>query len=125
MYATNNAYANAGNAYKSNEVMTASKKKLVIMLYDGAAKNLKLAKMAINEGDIEKTNSLIIKAQDILAELMSTINFDHGGEIAENLMSLYRYMYERTVRANIDKDKSVLDEVISFLEELSQVWSRI
>lgn len=125
MYATNNAYANAGNAYKSNEVMTAPKKKLVIMLYDGAIKNLKLSKLAMAENSIEKANNAIIKAQNILAEFMSTLNFDDGGDIAVNLMSLYQYMYDRTIRANIDKDPEVVDEVIGMLEELRDVWSQI
>lgn len=125
MYATNNAYANAGNAYKSNEVMTAPKKKLVIMLYDGAIKNLKLSKLAMAENSIEKANNAIIKAQNILAEFMSTLNFDDGGDIAVNLMSLYQYMYDRTIRANIEKDPEIVDEVIGMLEELRDVWSQI
>jgi len=124
MYA-GNAYASAGNAYKSNEVMTAPKKKLVIMLYDGAIKNLKLAKLAMADKNIEKTNNAIIKAQNILAEFMSTLNFDEGGEIAKSLMGLYQYMYDRTIRANIDKDPEIADEVIGMLEELRDTWSQI
>ncbi len=125
MYATNNAYANAGNAYKSNEVLTAPKKKLVIMLYDGAIKNLKLSKIAMADKDIEKTNNAIIKAQNILAEFMSTLNFDEGGEIAKGLMTLYQYMYDRTIRANINKDPEIVDEVIALLEDLRDTWSQI
>lgn len=125
MYAGTNAYTSAGNAYKSNEVLTAPKKKLVVMLYDGAIKNLKLAKLAIADKNIEKTNNAIIKAQNILAEFMSTLNFEDGGEIAKGLMNLYQYMYDRTIRANIDKDPGILDEVIGMLEELRDTWSRI
>lgn len=125
MYSGNNAYANAGNAYKSNEVMTAPKKKLVIMLYEGAVKNLKLAKIAMEEKNIEKTNAAFIKTQNILTELMSTLNFDQGGDIAKNLMALYQYMYQRTVSANIDKNQDTADEVIGYLEELKDAWSQI
>jgi flagellar protein FliS len=125
MYASSNAYANAANAYKNNEVMTASRTKLVVMLYDGAIRNLKLAKLSIDERNIEKTNTCIIKAQKILSEFMSTLNFEEGGDIAKNLMSLYEYMYRRTVRANIDKDQGILDEVIGYLEELRDAWRQI
>lgn len=125
MYSGNNAYANAGNAYKSNEVMTAPKKKLVIMLYEGAVKNLKLAKIAMEEQNIEKTNAAFIKTQNILTELMSTLNFDQGGDIAKNLMALYQYMYQRTVNANIEKNQDTADEVIGYLEELKDAWSQI
>lgn len=125
MYASSNAYANASNAYKSNQVTTASRTKLVVMLYDGAIRNLKLAKLSIGDKNIEKTNTCIIKTQRILSEFMSTLNFEEGGDIAKNLMALYQYMYQRTIRANIDKDTEILDEVIGYLEELREAWSQI
>ncbi len=125
MYASNNAYANANNAYMNNQVMTASRTKLVVMLYDGAIRNLKLAKLAIGDKNIEKTNNSVIKAQRILSELMSTLNMEDGGEISRNLMALYQYMHQRTIRANIDKNAEILDEVIGYLEELKEAWSQI
>jgi flagellar protein FliS len=105
--------------------LTASKKKLVIMLYDGAAKNLKLAKLAIEDKKIERVNILIIKTQNILVELMSSLNFEDGGDVANNLMALYEYMYQKTIRANIDKNSEILDEIIGYLQELSDTWSQI
>jgi flagellar secretion chaperone FliS len=125
MYANSNAYSNASNAYKSNEVMTASRTKLVVMLYDGAIRNLKLAKLSIGDKNIEKTNTCIIKAQRILSEFMSTLNMEEGGDIAKNLMALYQYMYQRTIRANIEKKPEILDEVIGYLDELRGAWSQI
>lgn len=125
MYASNNAYANANNAYMNNQVMTASRTKLVVMLYDGAIRNLKLAKLAIGDKNIEKTNNSVIKAQRILSELMSTLNMEDGGEISRDLMALYQYMHQRTIRANIDKNVEILDEVIGYLEELREAWSQI
>ncbi len=125
MYAANNAYANAGNTYKNNQVMAATQKKLIIMLYDGAIKNLKLSKMAMAEKNIEKANNTIIKAQNIILELMNTLNFEQGGEIAKNLHSLYQYMYEKTIAANIEKNPDHANEVIVFLEELKEVWEQI
>ena len=125
MYASSNAYANADNAYKNNQVMGAPQKKLIIMLYDGAIRNLKLAKIAMNDKNIEKANNTIIKAQNIILELMSTLNFEAGGEIAKNLHALYQYMYEKTIAANIEKNPDHADEVIKFLEELKEVWEQI
>ncbi|TJX66278.1 flagellar export chaperone FliS [Soehngenia saccharolytica] len=117
--------AQAYNAYKENEVYTASKTKLVVMLYDGAIKNLKLAEIAINEKNIEKTNECIKKSQDILIEFMNTLNFEQGGKIAEDLYKLYDYLYFRLVRANIDKDIDAIREVKRFLEELRDAWAQL
>ena len=117
--------ANAYDAYKTNQVMAASRSKLVIMLYDGAIKNLKLAEIALKEKQLEKVNTYLKKAQDIIVEFMSTLNFEAGGEIAQDLYQLYDYMYRRLVRANIDKDKDAIDEVKKYLEELRSTWAQI
>lgn len=119
----NQAYAT--NEYMNNQVMSASGKKLLIMLYDGAIKNLKIAEMSINEKNIEKTNTSITKTQAILAELMSTLDFNSGGEIAQNLYQLYEYMYNKLVQANIKKDKDEVFQVRNFLEELRETWIQI
>ncbi|MDR7869607.1 MAG: flagellar export chaperone FliS [Tissierellaceae bacterium] len=121
----NYAYANAKDIYKNNQVTTAPKKKLLIMLYDGAIKNLKIAEQAIAEKNHEMSNTNIIKAQNIIMEFMHTLDFEAGGEIANNLYQLYDYMYLRLVRANMDKDIEGIKEVKKFLEELRDTWSRI
>jgi flagellar protein FliS len=117
--------ANAYNAYKNNEVMSASKSKLILMLYDGAIRYLKLAEIAVAEKKIEKTNDNIKKAQDILTEFMSTLDFQQGGLIADSLYQLYEYMYKRLLRANIDKEASGIVEVRGYLEELRETWAKI
>lgn len=119
----NHAYAN--NIYKNNQVMTAPKKKLLIMLFDGAIKNLKLAELSIASKEIEKTNTYLTKTQNIIAELMSTLNFEVGGDIAKNLYQLYEYLYNRLIRANIDKDVEAVIEVKNFMEELRDTWEQI
>lgn len=119
----NHAYAR--QAYQNNQVTTAPQKKLIIMLYDGAIKNLKLAKMAMEEKQIEKINTHLVKAQDIIMELMTTLNFEAGGEIAKNLHQLYDYMYTKLIRANIDKDIDVINEVEKYMKELRDAWAQI
>ena len=119
----NQAYAR--NAYQNNQVTVAPQKKLIIMLYDGAIKNLKLAVMAINAKEIEETNTLLIKAQNIISEFMITLDFEQGGDIATSLYSLYEYMYNTLIRANIEKDTKKVQEVIKYLEELRDTWNQI
>ena len=122
----NHAYANKANdQYRQNQIMTAPKKKLLIMLFDGAIKNLRLAELSIASKEIEKTNTYLTKTQNILEELMFTLNFDIGGDIAKNLYQLYEYMYNRLIRANIDKDVEGIREVKKHLEELRETWAQI
>ncbi len=119
----NHAYAK--DVYRNNQVTTAPQKKLIIMLYDGAIRNLKLAEIAMENKDIEKINTHLIKAQDIIMELMTTLNFEAGGDIAKNLYQLYDYMYFRLVRANIDKNIDYVKEVKKYMEELRDAWEQI
>ena len=115
----------ANNAYVSNEIMTASPSKLLLMLYDGAIKNLKLAEMAMKEKNIEKINLYIQKTQNIIAEFMSTLNHDDGGEVAKNLQNLYAYMFTTLIQANIQKDPDKVREVRGYMEELRETWAQI
>lgn len=119
----NQAYGR--DVYQKTQVTAAPQKKLIIMLYDGAIKNLKLAVMAINGKEIEKTNTHLLKAQNIISEFMITLDFEKGGDIARDLYSLYDYMYTTLIRANIEKDITKVEEVIKYLEELRDTWSQI
>ncbi|MDD2208866.1 MAG: flagellar export chaperone FliS [Bacilli bacterium] len=121
----NQAQAQAKNAYQTNQVVTASPKKLLIMLYDGAIKNLRLAELSLEEKNVENVNKYLIKAQDIITEFMTTLNFEDGGDVARNLYQLYEYMNRRLIRANIDKDAELVREVRKYLEELRDTWTQI
>lgn len=119
----NQAYGR--DIYQKTQVTAAPQKRLILMLYDGAIKNLKLAIMSIDEKNIEKTNTLLIKAQDIISEFMITLDFKKGGEIADGLYAIYEYMYDSLIRANIEKDKGKIEEIIKYLEELRDAWKQI
>lgn len=116
---TSNAYA----IYQENNVLTASKGKLLLMLYDGAIKFLRFAKVSIDEKNIENTNKYLCKTQDIISELMVTLDMKY--DISKSLFSLYDYMKYRLVEANINKDKEMIDEVLNMLTELRETWQQV
>ena len=114
------------NEYKINQISTASSEKLVIMLYEGAIRFLNIA-MEKNTGpenyDIVNTN--IIRTQDIIAELMLSLDQKKGGKLASNLMSLYIYFKKRLLEANVKKDNKIIQEIINHLENLKSSWKQI
>lgn len=118
MYAATNAI----NAYQQNGVNTASKEKLLLILYDGLVKFIKQGIAGLDEKDYSKSNTNFIKAENIINEFMSTLNMEVGGEIPKSLMALYDYMNRRLVEANIKKDKNIAEEVLGFAEELKQTF---
>jgi flagellar protein FliS len=111
--------------YKETSVTTQSKGRLVVMLYDGAIKFMKLAINGLETGDIEAKNRYINKAIDIVNELNAVLNTQDGGEIAANLRKLYLFMSNRLAEANIKRDPQRIREVISLMEELNQGWKAI
>ena len=114
----------AYQAYRKTQVETAGQLDLVIMLYDGAIKFAKLAAKMLREGDLEKTNGYLLRAQDIVSELMSSLNMDMG-EIAEGLLKLYDYVDYCLVQANIKKDPAWIDQGLTVLTGLREAWMEI
>jgi flagellar protein FliS len=95
------------------------------MCYEGAIDNLKLAKEKIKEKDYEKKAKAIIKAQDIVYELLGSLDLERGGAIASRLSSLYNYMLRKILYGDINKDLGAIDEVIGMLSELLSAWQEV
>ena len=127
------AYSNAISTYRETKVKTASQGQLIIMLYDGAVKNLDkaLELLGLNAGgkknpeNIEKISNSILKAQEIITELTVSLDFEQGGEIAKNLFSLYSWFNRELVEANIAQDINRTMTVRNLLNELKSAWVEI
>ena len=112
--------ANPYAAYQNNAVTTASPQELTLMLYDGALKFIRLAKLAIDQGNPDLKNINIQKTQAIFQELRLTLNKEIA--ISANLDSLYDYLWRRLVDANVKNDTTIIDEVLDFTTELRDTW---
>lgn len=117
--ALNNPY----DQYKNMQVQTATPGQLILMLYEGAVKFSKMAKRSINEKDMAGANKYLIKVQDIVTELMISLDMKSGGEISKNLYSLYDYMLTRLLDANMKKDEKIVDEVMEMIDDLREAWA--
>jgi flagellar protein FliS len=112
-------------AYQENSVSTQNKGRLVVLLYDGAIKFLKLAIKEIEAGNMEGKGRYINRASDIITELNAILDMDKGGEIAVNLRKLYTFMNGRLVEANLKCDPDMIRDVIKLMEELNHGWRAI
>ena len=116
---------NGIKSYQDNAVTTQSRGRLVVLLYEGAIKFMKLAVREIEANNYEAKGRYINKAQDIINELNAVLDMDAGGAIASNLRRLYLYMNKRLCEANIKRDPQIIREVIGLMEELNQSWKAI
>ena len=125
------SYQNAYTAYQRTNVNTASQGRLVVLLYEGAIKNLNNAISLFDENDkikacnIEQFGIHIQKTRAIITELQVTLDMDKGKDIARNLMSLYLYFNEQLMDANINHDKAKLQFVLKMISELADSWRQI
>jgi len=114
-------YPNAYNVYKNNSVNYASKDQLLLMLVEGAVKFIKIARQAILDKDIKKAHSSLIRTQDIFTELMVSLDTTQA-EWTSQLLSVYAFIKEKLIEANMTKKIEVIDEVIPLIEDISNLW---
>jgi flagellar biosynthetic protein FliS len=114
---------NAAMAYRNNSIQTASPAELTLMLYEGAIKFCNIAMIAMENGDIQKTNINIIKAEKIIVELRTTL--DKKYPVSKDFDVVYDYIYRRLVEANITKQKEVLEEALGYIREMRDTWKEV
>ncbi len=119
---------NAQFTYQATRISTATKEQLLLITYDigikacHTAENALLGKTNGGTPDYDLANREIIRAQEVIRELMVTLNRERGGEVATKLIQLYEYMYQLLVDANIKKEPDNVRTVCGMLEELKQTW---
>lgn len=117
--------ANSYQAYYKTNVQTSDQLSLIIMLYDGVIRFMKKAIVKIEQNEIEEAHNYLVRAKEIISELMSTLKIAEGDEIANNLKELYLYSFKKIVEANLKKDPQLVQEVIEVMNNLRQGWLQI
>jgi len=121
-----NKTVSAQYTYQATQISTATKEQLLLITYDIAIRSCRLAEAALDASsqsqDYDVAHREIVRAQDVIRELMVTLNTEKGGEMAQNLMRLYDYMYQQLVEANIKKDAKIVHSVLTMLEDLKSTW---
>ncbi len=113
------------NAYKDTQIHTASREQILLMLYEGAIRFMKQAKAALEEKDFEIAHNKIIRAQDIVTELMASLDLEVMGDVGNDLYRLYDYALHNLVQGNVDKETTNIDEAIKVMEQLQEAWDTV
>ncbi len=113
----------AYNTYLRSKVLTATPGELTLMLYDGAIRFANVAIRAMEEKDIQKAHDNIIRTENIITELQTTLNFDY--EVAKDFNNIYEYLQQRLVDANLEKNPTILEEVVKHLRSVRDTWKEV
>ncbi|MFK7871670.1 MAG: flagellar export chaperone FliS [Oligoflexales bacterium] len=117
--------SNPYQQYQKTAVTTASREKVLIMLYEGAIRFIKQACTALDEKRIADKGMYISKATAIVSELMATLDFKVGGDLAVDLENLYVFMIDKLIEGNIHNRRECLEHVESLLQTLLVAWKDV
>ncbi|MBI4686995.1 MAG: flagellar export chaperone FliS [Nitrospirae bacterium] len=112
-------------AYRSAEINTSDRVKIISLLYDGAINFIKMAMSRMEEKDIAGKGLYIGKATSIIAELSSSLNMEEGGEVSQNLRRLYDFVLDRLLIANLRNEMEALENAEKVLQHLRDGWKEM
>lgn len=117
------ALPNAYAQYKNSKILTASPAELTLMLYEGAIKFCNIAIVAVEQKDIQKAHTNIIKVQKIIEHLRLTLDMRYP--VAQDFERVYVYLEQRLLQANMKKDVEILGEVLEHLHSMRDTWKEV
>ena len=110
------------NPYLRTKILTAGPEELRLMLYEGAIRFCRLARAALEAREWEKSYNNLMRAQKIVLELSTSLNYQVAPELCARLGALYTYIYRRLVDANVEHAIAAVDEAIKLLEYERETW---
>ena len=108
--------------YKKNELENLDPAEVVARLYQALGQCLVAARKAIVDSDVKVQGEESGRALAIITELQTGLNMEEGGEIAENLSSLYSYLVQEITRGNVGNKPELMDNAIRTVEPLTEAW---
>lgn len=117
------ALSNAYAQYNNSKVLTAAPAELTLMLYDGAIKFCNIAIDAVEQKNISKAHTNIIKVENIISYLRNTLDMKYA--VAKEYERMYDYIQKRLVEANLKKDAGMLKEINGHLHEIRTTWKEV
>lgn len=111
--------------YQQAQVVTADRGRLLMLMYEGALRFLATAESALQGGELERFAIALGRAEAVIAELMHTLDFQNGGEIAKNLERLYRFMLDHLIDANLHKSSHHVAQVARILEIIAGAYRQV
>jgi flagellar protein FliS len=118
-------YGDACKTYQRVNIETADTLKLIIMCYEAAIKDLGLAREYHEAGRMDDAYGRIRHAQDLVTELLLSLDYERGGEISTNLSKIYNFVLRQLIGINSRRDTTIYGHLINILSELKDAWEQV
>ena len=122
------SYAQAAATYQRNAVLNASPEKLVVLLYEGAIKNLEKARIGLAEASTARSAEVgdsLSRSIGIIGELRASLDHTAGGDIARDLDNLYEYGLDQLSQANLSRTPTGVENALQVMRTLKEGWDGI
>lgn len=111
--------------YKKTVLATTDRVQIILMLYEGILNHIKIAKQKVERGDVLTKGTHLSKATLIVTELSNILDMEKGGEISQSLRSLYTYVVQRLIYANLNNDLTALEEAEKVIGTIKDGWKEM
>ncbi len=111
--------------YLANEVLTAPPQKLRLMLIEAAIRYITRARAAWANGQSEEGGELILRAQDVVGELLGALKPDAQSELVRNVAALYVFVFRALVDAHVRRDAARLEDALRVLNVEAETWRMV
>lgn len=119
------SYAAPISQYQEVAVRSASPGQLVVMVYDHLLLNLRRARLAVEQGNVELRVTSLDRARQALGELVATLDHERGGELARQLSGLYAFLLGELADIGMRPEAARIDRVVAMTTELREAFASI
>lgn len=113
---------NVSNEYLRSAVLTASPEQLQLMLYDGAIRFTRQGTEGLTRKDWEEAFNGFTRAQKIVLELLSSLNYEVDRPLCTRMAGLYNFIYRKLVEASVQRNTALAQEALRLLEYQRETW---
>ena len=114
----------ARESYLVTEVMTATPQKLQLMLIEAAIRSTERARQQWRDDDEQAIES-IIRAQDIIGELLASLDQEVEGDLTKKVAAVYLFVFRTLMEASFDRDEQKLDDALKVLAIERDTWRQV
>jgi flagellar protein FliS len=119
------ALSQYGKIKDDTQTMYASPHQLMLMLFDGALEAMSLTIAAIQNKNFELRSKQNTRSITIINGMRECLDMEAGGELADNLYSLYQYMTQELFRASFKNDAETIRNIQTMLKDIRGSWEKI
>ena len=112
------SYAAQASRYREMEILAATPQQLVVIVYDHLLVSMRRAQMAMEHGDVETRTALLQKCRALVNELLVTLDFEQGGDIARELSALYGFLLGEMLVIGMRRDAKAFERLIGIVQNL-------